>query len=279
MSITPETQQFFIENGIVGVHYGGDILPGKNRCSINPDDYNAKARRVLNRMRWYSEKGAIVVGYFNEHSPNRMIIGLLPSGSSLRPIVRDLPGDGRYPDGRVCYKTIQLENFFEVDLALNRQFESCIPRGNVFVNWRINEVDRSIKYLYKLHNGLVSQQDRTVYDLSYTQLEVLCSEYLREVDEPHKIKHFINPIGRTQKATDIDGVNEDGYILAQVSFASDDNEIKSKMLSLFLYLNPQSKLLYFGPESKKHLAVKDIEYVSIEEVYRKMKGSLLLKHI
>jgi hypothetical protein len=279
MHITQDTQNFFIENGLVGVHYSGDVLPGKDECSSDPKYYSEKASYVLKRMRYYCETGALVVGYYNEHQPIRMIIGLLIPGSEINPVIRDIWISGQYPEGKTCYKTIQLENFFEIDLTENRQLESCIPRGNVFVNWKVNGIDRSIKYLYKLHNKLITPQDRTVYNLSYTQLEVLCSEYLRVTSENYRIDHLITPVGRSQKSTDIDGINKNGKVLAQVSYSNDEKEIIRKMSSLSQYIGPNTQLLYFGPRDKKYLAKENVTYLPIEGIFSEMKDTILLDYL
>jgi hypothetical protein len=279
MDITPETQEFFVKRGLIAVHYCGDILPSRDRCSSNPDDYKTRASRVLKRMHSYCQQGCLAVGYYNQHLPIRMIFGIIPAGSVIEPQLRDLWIDDDYPDGKTCYKTVQLKDFFEVDLTKNRQFESCLPRGNVFVKWGVNEIDHSVKYLFKLHHRLVSNKDRRVYDLSYSQLEVLCSEYLRQAGEDYKVRHFITPIGRSQKATDIDGVNESGNILAQVSFSTDDHVIKDKMKALLQYQHGTNRLLYFGPASKKDASLYPIQYISIERVFEEMKNTLLMKFL
>ena len=276
MDVTLETQNHFIETGNIAVHYCEDILPGKDRCSTNPEDYKQRAARVLRRMRRFCEKGALAVGYYNEHPPNRMLIGLIPSGSKIEAEVHDLWKNEYYPSGDTCYKTIQLKNYFEVDLNKNRQLESCIPRGNVFVRWKVNGVDRTIKYLYKIHHGLIEKRDRNVYDLSYAQLEVLCSEYLRMINTDYRIDHFVTPVGRSQKSTDVDGINEQGTVLAQVSFSQDENEIKEKMGALLQYDDINTKLVYFGPEFKRKQVIDPIKYIPIEEVFEYIKKTSLI---
>jgi hypothetical protein len=276
MHITHETQAFFIKNGLIAIHYREDLLRKDDVCSVDPEDYKPRAKRILQRMERYCEKGALGVGYFNEHPPSRMIIGDIPEGTAIQPKLRTLWTDEEYPEGTTCYKTIQLENYFEVDLTENRQLESCMPRGNVFVRWKVNQIDRQIKYLYKLNHGYITKRERKVNDLSFSQLEVLCSEYLRYTKEDYRIDHFVTPIGRSQKSTDIDGIGKKGVVLAQVSFSTNIEDILDKMSALSNYSSENTTLLYFGPKSNKGLATVNIEYVSIEYVFEKMKNTVLL---
>ena len=275
MHVTEDTKAYFIENGLVAIHYVHDLIKGRDELSTNPDDYNTKAARVLRRMQKYCKSGALAVGYY-AGKENRMIIGFIPPNTKIESKYFDIWKNDEYPDGETSYKFVRLQNYFEVDLSQNRQLESCMPRGNVFIKWRVNNVDRTIRHLYKVHHGLINKRDINVFDLSYSDLEVLCSEYLRTITEDIRIDHFITPIGRSKKSTDIDGINDSGNVLAQVSFSQNNDKISRKMNNLLKYNHENTYLVYFGPKSKEELNIKPIRFIPIEEVFDYMKKNTIL---
>jgi hypothetical protein len=279
MDQTEETNNFLNSSGMLAVHYG-------NSKSTKPEDYKKPGKDVINRMNWRGKKGFIGVGYYNQFKPNCMSIGIVPPGSKIQIETRTVPDYEvkkekrwqRYPNQECHYKYLQMEDYFEVDLGKTRQLEACLTRGGgVFVNWSVNEVDRLVRYLLKRNLNLIEERDATVFDLSSTQLEVLCSEFMRNSNSEYRIEQFTSPIGRTMSGTDIDGVNNNGYVHAQVSFSSDDSVVKDKIEKLRKNYNSEnSQLVYFGLESKRNLTTNEVKYISIENVFETMKNSLVL---
>ena len=148
------------------------------------------------------------------------------------------------------------------------------------MRWRQGRIEPYVKALYKRNlYGESAKTPPSVYLLTDSHLEVLCSEFLRTNLAPKKVRtdYLLTPVGRTMKGTDIDGGRKDANILAQVSFSTNKRVISEKIGILRRYdeeyRGPKRLVsVYFGPKKAKpaQSELRNVEYISIEDVFTKM---------
>lgn len=90
------------------------------------------------------------------------------------------------------------------------------------------------------------------------------------------------PVGRGMKTIDIDGINENARIFAQVSFSDNEKEIEEKIQQLKALGNLDKKIIYiyFGPKEKEAFAARiadNVRYISLEEVFAKMRDTGIIE--
>lgn len=285
LDISEKVLKDFAKQGIAVVHYGFDdkrghgLIRGKKPLSTNYEDYKDSARNVLKRMQDYCDEGAIVVSQYIGETFREIIIGELKKGSKIEAEYRRID-DENYIKGKTPYKFIRLRNIKKIDGNKLLLLESLLPRGSTFVKWTSNGIDEILRNIYKNDKLPFS-----LNSLSPTQLEVLCSEYLRDKVpvKSHRINYFLLPIGRSKIGTDIFGSNGVGeLILAQVSATSDINNINEKIDILKTYEkkggNKRIHLIYFGPHLEKNkLNLGNVNYIFIEDVWDSFKNEQILK--
>jgi len=282
MDSNPEIYKKLIENKWIAVHYEG-LLISKDRKSTDPDDYEGQGRHVLKRLWGYCESGALVAADFSKYPPAKMLVGRIPSGSKIEPMIFPPSEEGEvnkenYPEG-ATYRVVKLEDAVIFDYAEHPILRTAQPPGGgVVVRWK--KIERHLKVLYKKKLGIPTEIPPTVYDLDFAQLEVLCSEYLRRALAPPRMRvdYFLTPVGRGKKDTDIDGASRNARVLGQASFSSDIKEIEKKIENLRSFAKEYNGskrlvLVYFGPKECEppKSQLKEIEYVPIEKVFDKMR--------
>lgn len=275
---SPEVYQELFNNHLIALHY-------KNIESTDPEDYEGEARNVMKRLLKYCETGALVAADYSRYPPRKMLAGKILPNSKIT--ARRFKPCEHLPEG-CFYKIVKLEDVVEFDYAEHRLLEGLQPRrGGIIVRWSKGRIEPYLKALYKkrLYGDSVKISP-SVYLLTDSQLEVLCSEFLRTdlASQKVRIDYLLTPVGRTMKGTDIDGARkeklEDVNVLAQVSFSTNREKITEKIEKLRGYAkkcggSKKLVLVYFGPSEAKltKIQLKNIEYISIEEVFAKMYES------
>ena len=104
-----------------------------------------------------------------------------------------------------------------------------------------------------------------VRSLSDGQLEVLCFEYLRDTGE---FAYLLLPIGRTLAHVDVLGVNSQGdRVAAQVTFATDSQELEDKALALMQYASNLASGVFFSPKLPPGKFPGNVRWVDIDQVF------------
>lgn len=300
MDSSKDAYKKLISEGFAAIHYQRDLKNNIDKAVLNnhlkKESYNeiSRGRRALERFLNYARDGAIVVADYSEPNytvpktdiPKSIKIGLLPEKSSIE-VQRYEPESSdqkEYPFG-LFYKQVKLDNLVELgsfDLPL---ILAIHPRGNTVIHWQ--EGEEAIKFIYKRELGLACDLKSGYKVLFPAQQEVLCSEYLRlKAPRNIKIKQLLLPVGRGMKAIDIYGSNDTKTILAQVSFTTDKDSVKEKIISLDESLGStrctQSKepvRVYFGPKVIENYVCKighDVVFISLEAVFNEMKETEIL---
>lgn len=269
---TPEKYQELIKKHLVAVHYD-DVE------SINPNDYKGMARNVMKRLRDYCRAGALVAADYSKYPPPRMIVGKIPPNSEI--LIERFECD--YSADGCVYKMVELVRPVTFHYAEYPVLQTCQARlRNNVVHWTKGGIDRWLKKLYLYRLGVIERMPRDVHLLTYDQLEVLCSEYLRTDFAPSglRVEYLLTPVGRGKKDTDIDGASGSVRVSGQVSFSSNKNENRRKVKALKSYAegyagSKRLVLVYFGPKKMKLVQseFEEVHYIPIEEVFTKMDES------
>lgn len=187
-------------------------------------DYEGEARNVMRRLVDYCSTGALVAADYSRYPPPKMLVGKILPNSKI--VAKRFKPCENLTEGCV-YKIVKLEDVVKFDYAEHRLLEGLQPRrGGVIVRWRKGRIEPYLKTLYKKRlYGDSAGIPPSAYLLTYSQLEVLCSEFLRTDLAPEEVRidYLLTPVGRTMKGTDIDGARkkklEDVNVLGQVSFS------------------------------------------------------------
>jgi len=286
MDSTSVVYQKLIAEGIIAVHYGGDLKEGVDPEILenheDPNNYERPGRDAIARLKDYCTKGAVVFADYSDpdHTPfPKANVGIVcGSEGEYRYRAKRYYGRDDYPKGFV-YKQAGLCNYRTLSYANFEQILAIHPRGGTVIHWQKGE--KAIKFIFRRALGLpIDSGLLDVETLFPAQQEVLCSEYLRlRAPKKTRLKYMLLPVGRGMKAIDIDGMTEDARLFAQVSFSRSETEIKEKVKDLQdLAKGYESskgvQLVYFGPKEKEKLVTQSgpsIEFISLEEVFDEMK--------
>ncbi|MBI4846481.1 MAG: hypothetical protein HY810_08475 [Candidatus Omnitrophica bacterium] len=228
---------------LVAVHFDDDY-------STNPRDYDNGGRVALTRLWDYCKNGAVVGAYYQQLKPALTLVGVIKPDSTIK--AEKIKNN--------IYKVVSLHDVKEVKSPLLLAIQ---PRQGTITEWPSAE-----KCLETIISGKVLPLD--VNCLSPNQLEVICYEYLRK---KKILRVLLMPIGRTLRDVDIWGIDDKGQVvLAQVTFAKKSKNIKEKIEKLKLQGAKNDKLFFFGRLEQK-IDDKNMEYISIEEVFDDLKTS------
>jgi hypothetical protein len=205
----------------IAIHYpeGKHGRPDEHDLeSLDPDAYSGSARKAVNALTRLAEEGGYVCA---EYYPfDEVLVGLVRPAAQIE-LVRGRWGD-RYPENKglpATVKALQLERVRVIPA------EECVnvligrPRQGTLMRWP--NAGSRIRQLVERETAALG-----LGDLTPTQQEVLCSEFLRtpsatELGLP-LLAHLLLPVGRTMKDVDIYGVAQDAKTLfAQVTYADD----------------------------------------------------------
>jgi len=272
----------WINEGLAVLHYEGELSEEK-KLSTNPEHYSGSGRKVMQRLWNYCRKGAIIVADYDDYGIRKMVLGILPTNSKVEPRVEPYK---EYEKGVAYYKIVKLTHPIRFSYGDPRIRPLIVlrPRAGTVVRWRIGNIERYVKYLYKtMLLGVQSiKYHLREYPFTDYQWEVLCSEYLRRGESNKlRIDYLLTPVGRTMKDIDIEGANRSTRIYAQVSLSENPKEIDRKIQLLRSlshgYEDSSAKkklvLVYFGPRKCRDYVkskYKDVYFISTEEVLNKL---------
>lgn len=238
---------------VIAVHYVNDE-------STDPEHYRSIGERtaatVLARLHACIETGAIVAASYRELKPGMLKVGRIdPGGSRLEA--------RRFRDarrGELIYKTVNLVKVRNISLSQYPVLMGIQPRGGTLTGWKsAATILQSI-----LRNDPLPIAPASLH---YSQLEVLCQEYLRQTGQ---LKGLLAPIGRGMYEVDICGMTHEGKLLfAQVTHHDDKASTVEKAERLAALAGGDRRLIYFAPASAE---LKDhrMAFIPIEDVFATM---------
>jgi hypothetical protein len=255
LDISKDTLDNLIKNNLIAIHFPFEksLDEEYDSKSINPDDYDLRnhkeAIKTLNKLS--NEGGYVCAEYWTVGGAK---LGKVDPGTKIRIFEGEW---GTKENRKAILKTLPLKNVRQIHLSEYLIISSGRPRQGTIKIWR-NSGDR-IKYL--VENIPLKP---TLFNLSPTQQEVFCSEYLRyNLDTTGmlpSIESYLLPIGRTLIAVDIAGLSPKGQkIYAQVTYFSFEDS-KEKFNNLKRYLSKDTQLILFCQCEKPQLIDNIIVY-------------------
>jgi len=249
LDIDQETFDSLLENNEIAVHFPFLENWGEqfDTTSLNLNDYKQmSSKKAIKALIALSKEGGYVCAEYR--TLKGAVIGLVPPKTQV--ILKEGKwGDKNNFQGRnAILKTLQLTNVKRIEPSKYLDISSGRPRQGTIAIWR--SVGNRIESL--VENKPLEQ---ILQNLSSTQQEVMCSEYLRSGLDKNilpKIETLLLPVGRTLRDVDIVGLDDNNEtIYSQVTYAKFNRGIKFKNLQKYA-LN-ERKAIYFCNCSKPEI--------------------------
>jgi hypothetical protein len=234
LDLDKDTLDHLWGNNLIAIHYPSfrddeliDIdIPDND--SLDPRDYMGTGKTSMNILTELSRDGKYVFASYGHQGDCK--VGEVKPGSPLR-VHYGKWGEKWGYSGRVAaIKYLELVNVKQLTPKESINFKAVHPRQGTAVHW--NAIGQKVKY-----SVTGEKPKKNVEYLSPTELEVMCSEYLRSAvcsKGINRIQSLQLPVGRTLVDVDIVGNDKDGNrVIAQVT----NGKEKSKVNKLAKYLN------------------------------------------
>lgn len=203
----------------IGIHYPhcydkARVLRDADNESLKPDDYRGAARSAVKALVALARDGGYVCAQYA--GQEQSLVGEVKPGSTIE-LVRGAWGNRSGLAGRAAVlKCLQLDRARTINPSQSTAVLVGRPRQGTLMRWP--SAKDAIQHLVE---GTVAGSGLS--DLTTSQQETMCSEYLREslpadLGLP-QLAHLLLPVGRTMKDVDIYGMATDGgLIFGQVTY-------------------------------------------------------------
>gem|GEM_PF-925643 len=255
--ITAETFFGLWRERRVAIHYPwtkGKVPDPKSKRpdtrSTNPNDFDGSAARAVRKMNEISKCGGYILVEQYALLPSggrqrRFMVGFIKPGSKIELF------QGRWgtqPGRTAVLKTLRLHRARVIAEAIP-ELNFGKPRQGTITEWRAAE-----DLVERLVEG--KSLRRSVRNLTPSQAEVLCSEFLRSPSRAFRqlrIESLLAPVGRTMHGVDVWGIGATGTdIIAQVTNATDERIIENKLSKLISVAgDSNAELVLFAPQRVK----------------------------
>jgi hypothetical protein len=258
--------------------------------SANPDDYQDRGATEIGKLNEVASEGAIVGAAYRSVHKSKMLVGVIPPGSEVDilfihedNIVRSEsiePNSSiEYPEGlpKECtvHKAVQMKDC----ITVTRQEQPLLFDDGVRPPfWSICDWDGGEDQLRAIIRGELPPYD--VGSLTTDQLEIVCEEYLRIVDDSY---HRTATIGGTTSDVDIIGASGDDLVWAQVTQGATE-KVQRKIKKLGDYTDEEARVIIFAPaNSRPETMDENITFIPVEGVFETINlnetGTLLLSRL
>lgn len=251
-------------NHLIAIHWG-------DKQSANPDDYDS-GENEIQYLNEFAREGRIVGASYRRIITSEMLVGVVPANSKVTLLYFD---DGEFIEqkevepgqnikdtekqGYRIFKALKLDNVKTV----SREeypiiFDNSVrpPSASIINWWNVED------HLRRIIND--EAQDRSVYSLRSDEVEVLCEEYLRMLNENYR---SVRTVGGQVADVDISGVIEHQRVWAEVTMGS-QSDVENKLEKLTDYTENDAEVLMFGPtDSAPAEPLDDITYFPVEKVF------------
>ena len=243
LDIDEATFDKIVKNNLIAIHFPFEKSRDEkiDSKSIDPDDYLLKNHKeAIKTLTQLSEKGGYVCAEYR--TVDGAIVGKIDPETGIQ-LLEGKWGNRNQQQGRkAILKTLSLKKVKRIPPSEYLIILSGRPRQGTIKVWR--NVGERIESLVE-----DIPLKRILSNLSTTQQEVLCSEYLRSnLDDTNmlpEIQSFLLPVGRTLIDVDILGIDNQGKnIYVQVTY-SELAKSKQKLRKLKKYLTGNSKAVLF----------------------------------
>lgn len=238
LDVDGATRERLLKENLIAIHFPGraadDGLDPTDNESLDPQDYHRTKRSVIRTLGKLAEHGGYVCAQY--HGYNRTRVGKVIPGTQIQ-LLHGFWSDGKRP---AVLKALQLTEVKEIAPSDSAAVLVARPQQGTLLRW--HKANGAIEAMVEGR-----PMPRTLAALSPAQQEILCSEYLRSVDEDMtqlpRLRHLLLPVGRTMKDIDFAGISTNGQrVFAQVTYAGSGDS--KKMNRLRQYASGGS-LVYF----------------------------------
>lgn len=262
----------------------------ENSSSADPDDYEGRAATEVGKLNNIAEDGAIVGASYRDVYKNKMLVGLVAPESKIDILfVQDgdivasrsiNPGESiEYPteiqEGCSIYKSVEMEEC----VTVTREEQPLLFDDGVRPPfWSVCEWEGAEDQLRAVWQGELPPYE--VGSLTTDQLELVCEEFLRIVDDSYC---RTSDIGGTMSDVDIIGASGDELVWAQVTQGG-EAKVQDKIGKLGDYTEEDARVIIFAPASSRPEEIDpDITFIPVEGVFEAVNlnesGSLLLSRL
>ena len=266
LDIDDETRQRLWDERRIAIHYPHDKhskLNDHDNKSTDPGDYSGSGLSCMTILSELGSEGGYVCAQYYPR-PERLV-GCVKPGSHIE-LLEGTWGSRNGLDGRhAILKTLRLTRTKVVKPVDYAVLQVGRPRQGAIKRWP--SARETIKNLVEDVTNKPA-----LCDLSESQQEILCSEFLRlpqaeKLGLP-RLAHLRLPTGRTMPDIDIIGIATDGKpLLAQVTYASLSNA-EWKLDRLALYQDHKRAHLVLFCNCSAQTTSQGVTIFPIEQAYR-----------
>ena len=217
MDVDNATRDYLWREHKIAIHFPWTKSSDKSNdsSSLNPEDYEGSAKRSVHALTRLANNGGYVCAQHYPHT--ECMLGLVPPQSNIE-LFRGQWGELYKMPGRTAIlKSLQLT---KVRLVKPLDYAVLLvgrPRQGTIMRWPL-----AGKVVENIVEGRSTKLK--LHDLSPSQQEILCSEFLRSEAATRyglpRLNHLLLPPGRTMRDIDVTGIAEDSKtLLAQVTFS------------------------------------------------------------
>lgn len=264
--VTRPYSQYLWENNQIAIHW-------KDLASADPEDYDGRGSTEISKLNDFAEEGRIVGASYRRVTKTEMLVGVVESGSPIKILFfegkelvnekeiqpgESIPESEVPEDGRV-FKGLQLTDVRRVSIEdYPVIFESSVrPPFWSISNWSNGET-----HLRAIIND--SKKPFKVSSLTPDEIEVVCEEYLRIVDDDYR---SLATVGGQTADVDITGISGEDRIWGQVTMG-DTGKVKKKLETLMQYSGESTAVLMFAPEESKPAELPEgVTYLPVETIF------------
>lgn len=277
--------QYLWDKQKIGIHW--ESIP-----SSRSEDYEEdRAGTEISNLNQIAKDGAILGASYRKVYKNKMLVGVIEPSSDIELIVIDEdessivethniePGTraelSYSHDNVVIYKCVQMT---DVEVVTRQEQPLLFDDGIRPPFWSVCEWNGAAEQLRAIVKG--DLKPYKVGSLTTDQLEIVCEEYLRIVDNNY---YRTAEIGGTTSDIDIMGVSGDELVWAQVT-QGNEPAVRTKIEKLGDYTEEDARVIIFAPErSRPKNLDEEITFVPIEGVFASVdlneNGTALLSRL
>lgn len=277
-----QTSRYLWDEGYVAIHW-------REVPSADPEDYEGRGATEISNLNQFATRGAIVGASYRDVTKTEMLVGVVReksdvtllsmSGSEVHWEEQIAPGTGTREavhggEGKIL-KALPLVDVKRVSIEeYPILFEAGVrPRHWSVCNWWNGE-----PHLRAIVNETSKPFD--VSSLQPNQLEVVCEEYLRIVDDGYS---SLDSVGGQTADVDISGVSGDTRIRGQVTMGK-RADVEGKVDALADYSGESTQVLMFAPRDSRPGDVPEgVTFLPVETIFSTValnpSGRTMLEHM
>jgi hypothetical protein len=262
-----DSAQYLWNERLIAIHW-------RNIASADPDDYEERAATEISNLNDFAEDGTIVGASYRSVTKTEMLVGVVEPESSIKLLYMDgnniinkktiNPGESDDVDNdledNVCIlKSLQLSDVKEISIEQYPVvFESSVRPSH----WSVCNWWKAEKHLRAIIN-----EESKPFQVDYlqpSQVEILCEEYIRIVDNTYR---RLDQVGGQTADVDISGISDETKIWAQVTMGG-PSDVRKKLDALEEFAGESTRVLMFAPmKSKPNKLPEGVTFLPVESVF------------